>query len=265
VTTSSPKPWVRTGDPDACPVADDRRQWIESSLDWCRTEFGEEALHERIALPGPEFDPPGFTGTQEQAEQLLVRVAAVMGAASEDVTVHLYESSAAELRKRHAVGHYRRVLGRTLIELDRLEAVRPAVFTAIIAHELAHARLLGEGRIDPGRTDGEHLTDLLTVFLGMGVFTANAAYVFPRAASARGYSVLPVGDLTDRMLTGVANEPSHRGGYMTEAEFGYALAYWATLRGDLAPSWARHLSGGVRDALIRGLRHLAARGGPAIR
>ncbi|MBY8879335.1 hypothetical protein [Actinacidiphila acidipaludis] len=242
-------------------MPDGTRQWIEAGLDRYLREFGEEALHGRIAVPGPEFVPPGFTATQEQTEELVARVAAVMGADADGVTVHLFESPPAELRRRHGVGRYRRVLGRTLIELDRLEAARPAVFTAIIAHELAHARLLGERRMAQGRADGERLTDLLTVFLGMGVFTANAANSFPRAAEAQSFSVLPVGDLTERMLTGLANEPTSRLGYLTEPEFGYALAYWSFLRGDRRPAWARHVNGGVRDTLTRGLRHLAARGG----
>ena len=259
VTTTSPKSWVPTGDPAACPVPEGSRQWIEHWLDWCVGEFGARALHGPAAVPGPELVPPGFTGTQEQAEALVGRVARVMGVPPEGLTVRLFESSPAERRKRHTVGTYRRVMGRALIELDRTQAENPVTFTAIVAHELAHARLLGERRL-PDDVDGECLTDLLTVFLGMGVFTAGAAYEFPRAAGARGYTALPMADLTDRMLTGLANEPTSRTGYLSEDEFGYALAYWTTLRGDPAPAWTRHLTGGMRAILGRGVRHLATRG-----
>jgi hypothetical protein len=258
VSTTSPKPWVRAADPAACPVPEKERAWIERWLRWCAEEFGDEALHGRVALPGPEFTPPGFNGGQAETEELVARVGAVMGVRG-GVTVHLFESADEEQTERHIVGSYRRVLGRSLIELDRREAVRPIGFTGIVAHELAHVRLRGDARIGGLAVNGERLTDLLTVFLGMGVFTANAACLFPRSASARGYSVLPMADLTDRMLTGVANEPTRSIGYLSEREFGYALAYWCVLRGESDPAWARRLSGGVRDVFRRGLRHLAAR------
>lgn len=260
VSTTGAKPWVRGDDSVVCPVPEDERAWIERRLDWCVAQFGEAALRRDIVLPGPRFAPPGFDGTQGRTEELVAAVCGVMGVAAQSLTVHLFETSGSERARRHVVGTYRRVLGRSLIELDRSEAVRPVGFTGVIAHELAHVRLLGEDRIDPGEEDGERLTDLLTVFLGMGIFTANSAYRFPRSPAAQGYTVRPLGDLTDRMLTGLAaNEPSYRTGYLSEREFGYALAYWCVLRGEHEPDWTGRLEAGVRDVLIRGLAHLAAR------
>ncbi|MEU0382678.1 hypothetical protein ABZ093_36155 [Streptomyces cyaneofuscatus] len=62
----------------------------------------------------------------------------------------------------------------------------------------------------------------MTVFLGMGFLTANAACTFTE--SVQRFSVLPLGDLTERMLTGTALDPTHHLGYLSERQFGYAPA-----------------------------------------
>ncbi|MFE6000657.1 hypothetical protein ACFQ6C_27955 [Streptomyces sp. NPDC056454] len=102
-----------------------------------------------------------------------------------------------------------------MIELDLRGAGQPAVLTAIIAHELGHVRLLDEDRVQGLDVDHERLTDLVTVFLGMGFFTANAAYTFTK--SVQRFSVLPLGDLTERMPTGTALDPTHHLGYSPRA------------------------------------------------
>lgn len=259
ISTEGPKPWVRAVPPDTCPVPERQRAWTERWLAWCAAEFGPAVPRREVAVPG--FAPEGFTGTQEQAEELVRRVGAVMGADVSGIRVLLLESPAEEQHRRHQVGQYRKVLGRAVIELDTRVAARPDSFAGLVAHELAHARLYGEGRVAGLRltsAEEERLTDLATVHLGMGVLTARAADDYDRAAD---FSVTAVGDLTDRMLTGRRGE-LHRMGYLEPAEFGYALACWAVARGEpAAPPWARHLPGSARDALRQGLAHRAARGG----
>ncbi|WP_073498755.1 hypothetical protein [Actinacidiphila paucisporea] len=257
ISTTGPKPWLRTDPPGTCPVPEDQRAWTERWLRWCAEEFGPAAPRREIALPG--FAPAGFTGTQEQAELLVRRVGAVMGANVSGIHVLLVESPEKVQHRRHQVGEYRKVLGRAVIELDRRVAARPDSFTGLVAHELAHARLIGERRatgLGISHAEEERLTDLVTVHLGMGVLSANAADDYVKAA---GYSVTPVGELTDRMLTGRGDEPLYRMGYLSPADFGYALACWSDMRGETGPPWARHLKASVRDALTRGLAYRAAR------
>ena len=110
---------------------------------------------------------------------------------------------------------------------------------ATIAHELAHERLRGEGRIACDRPDYEPLTDLLTVYLGLGIFTANSAFEFSQNAYSWG---------TRRM------------GYLTEPMFGYALACYAWMRGEGDPAWARYLDANPRAFLKKGLRFLRRSG-----
>lgn len=257
ISTTGPKPWLRTGSQGACPVSEEQRTWTERWLRWCVEEFGPVTPRREIALPG--FVPADFTGTQEQAELLVRRVGAVMGADVSGIGVLLVESPEKVQDRKHRVGEYRRVLGRAVIELDRRVAARPDSFAGLVAHELAHARLIGEGRVTRlGISHGEEerLTDLVTVHLGMGVLSANAADDYVKAA---GYSVMPVGELTDWMLTGRGDEPLYRMGYLSPEEYAYALACWSTMRGETDPPWARHLKASVRDTLMRGLAYRAAR------
>ncbi|MCZ4126172.1 hypothetical protein, partial [Streptomyces sp. H39-S7] len=198
-----------------------QRAWTERWLRWCVEEFGPATPPREIALPG--FVPADFTGSQEHAELLVRRVGAVMGADVSGIGVLLVESPEDVQDRKHQVGEYRRVLGRAVIELDRRVAARPDSFAGLVAHELAHARLIGEGRVAElgiSHSEEERLTDLVTVYLGMGVLSANAADDYTKAA---GYSVMPVGELTDRMLTGRRDDPWHRMGYLSPGEYGYAL------------------------------------------
>jgi predicted Zn-dependent protease len=54
----------------------------------------------------------------------------------------------------------------------------PMTLVAVIAHELGHVILLRRELVDREEADMEPVNDLLTVFLGFGIFTANAAFRF---------------------------------------------------------------------------------------
>jgi hypothetical protein len=112
----------------------------------------------------------------------------------------------------------------------------PVALVAIYAHEIGHELLLGSGRISMiRRPDHEPLTDLLTVFYGLGIFTANAAYERRPRPNGRG------------------KQPLARG-YLREAALSEALAYYALLRGERRPTWDRYLDAPVR----RGMRNQLA-------
>jgi hypothetical protein len=83
------------------------------------------------------------------------------------------------------------------------------------------------------------VTDLATVFLGMGVFTANAT--------------IRESYWTDGHFSGWS---IGRQGYMTQRMYGHALALFALARKEEKPSWASHLRPDVADAFAKGLRFL---------
>ncbi|MCW2865204.1 MAG: hypothetical protein JWP48_6912 [Actinoallomurus sp.] len=249
-------PWsaeVRTD----CPVALPAQAWIEGSMRWFIEQFGRQAALGQVALLVPDFLPAAYTGTPEQVEALVFRIRDLMSVdASQRLIVRHFDGSDEALRGgRRTVGHYQEENGQAIIALDEREAADAAFLTAIIAHELGHVRLLGERRLDHDRRDHERLTDLLTIYLGFGVFTANAALSF--STTARNWSVQPRGYLSEQTLHGAHNDGYARLGYLSEPEFGYALACYAWLRGESAPPWAAHLDPGPRGLLRQGLAYLA--------
>ena len=96
-----------------------------------------------------------------------------------------------------------------MIRVNDNELVDPMGLVGTLAHELAHQRLLGEGRITSDAFDNELLTDLTVVFKGLGIFLANC----PRNWEGQD-TRWPDTDL---------RKPE----YMTPPMFGYALALLA--------------------------------------
>ncbi|XVV15840.1 hypothetical protein ACQP2X_16270 [Actinoplanes sp. CA-131856] len=235
-----------------CPVREVERDWIETSLDWMIGEFGRQRLMGTIVLPTDEFFPGVYRGSRDDVRAVFSRVCRHMGvdparidlehdADDEDDGLAAY----VPLNRRWhvAAGHHRIRDGRSVIGIRDDKAAEPMALVATIAHELGHAILLNDDRagnggglrIDPEREDHEPLTDLLTVFFGMGIFAANAAFEFNRHEA--GYR-------TSRL------------GYLTEPMYGYALARYAWLRGEPDPVWGRCLDTNPRVYLKRGLRYL---------
>ncbi|MFG2091133.1 MULTISPECIES: hypothetical protein [unclassified Spirillospora] len=251
------RPWLRV-ERDDCPVSTPQQAWIESSMKWFAGEFGPAPLSGGIVLPGPNLTS-GYTGTSRQISRLITGVCTVMSVDPSELTVEFFdlrdEDDAQARKGRRAVGHYYVRDGRPVVGLDVSEASDADYLTAIIAHELCHVRLLGEGRITTERRDHERLTDLLTVYFGFGIFSTNAALRFGDAA--RGFSVQPMGYLDERMLNAARNDGYSRVGYLTEPEFGYAMSCYAWLRKEAEPTWAGHLDPGPRTHLKQGLAYLS--------
>ncbi|HEU5354312.1 MAG TPA: hypothetical protein VFU65_07605 [Actinocrinis sp.] len=252
-----PRPWQKQ-DEDTCPVNDKRRIWIEERMLWLSDQFGRQTALAELAIPGPAFYPRDYRPTPEAIRELVRRVEAVMGVEPDRITVELFDGSQAakDEPKRHfdtkrAVGHYRRRGSDEYIDIDVSEADDPAVLTAIIAHELAHARLIGEGRCSASGPENEELTDLATVFLRMGIFVANASITFK--PTTRGWSAEPLGELSERSLLGSGDFHYNHFGYLEEPEYGYAFACLCGIRREQDPSWAVHLDPTLRVLLRRSL------------
>jgi hypothetical protein len=237
-----------------CPVEERERVWIQESMDWFRGQFGDDPLGRPVVLPTSEFFPPPFSGSDGDVRAVVHTVSGYMGLAAEQIQVHVtddYDHATAMkrfvpravTRVDGAAGLYADDAGGKTIAIDRSAARDPARLLAVIAHELGHVRLLGEHRIAADRKDGEPLTDLVTVYLGMGIFTANAAFDF--------HGLPP-----DRPAVRIGGWSTSRLGYMTEQMFGYGLACLAWLREEPDPAWAKYLDTNPRDYLKHGLHYL---------
>ncbi|GIE89048.1 hypothetical protein Are01nite_55280 [Actinoplanes regularis] len=226
------------------------RDWIERSMDWLLAEFGTDRLHAEVVLPTDDYFPGAYRGTREDVQAVLVRLCAHMKIDPARVDLEHDETDDRPELSAHvpihmagtgAAGHHRVRDGRSVIGIRDDQAARPMALVATLAHELGHVLLLADGRISAQQQDHEPLTDLLTIFFGLGIFSANAAFDYSR--EARG-----------------AYDYTHtsRLGYLTEPMYGYGLARYAWLRGEPDPEWARHLDTNPRTFLKRGLRYLAS-------
>ncbi|HEX6453948.1 MAG TPA: hypothetical protein VF060_31355 [Trebonia sp.] len=230
-----------------CPVGDRERLWIDENTEWLRRAFGDMPRSAPVVVPTAEFFPPPFGGSDSDVRALTVRIAGYMGAEKEVGVDFTDDMQRDETMRRLVPGgpfHTSGAAGSAnvhysdsaaIITLDRSVIADPARLIAVIAHEIGHVRLMGERGVDSGRKDNEPLTDLATVYLGLGIFTANAAFDFSQRRT--GWKARHLG-------------------YLTEQMFGYALARYTLLRGDPKPSWARHLDTNPRVYMKNAIRYL---------
>lgn len=267
MTDDRAKSWLPSAGSD-CPVGARTREWTESSIRWFLGQFGPVVYRDPV-LPTADFlSGEGYSASEGEIEELVGRLGELMQVTPGSFTLELFDEAderktAAASGRRRAVGHFRVVDGRMVISLDRGETSDPGQLTAVAVHELCHLRLTGEGRVPRGRPDGERLTDLLTVYFGFGVFTANSAMRFSRAG--HGFTVVSRGLLDDRTLNAAKrNQGYQRLGYLSSAEFGYALACYCWVRGETElPGWARHVNPGPRVHMEQGLAYLRRTTRPA--
>ncbi|MEV4512738.1 hypothetical protein AB0K00_27670 [Dactylosporangium sp. NPDC049525] len=240
--------WWQAG----CPVRPVEQEWIESSMDWLADTFDPLRIGGEVLLPTDEYFPGTYTGSRADVRAVFLRLCAHMDVDPARVDLVHDDAFTDDALSAHvpvrsawsgAAGHHRVVGGRSVIGINDEQAKSPMALVATIAHELGHVLLLGEGRISADRKDHEPLTDLLTVYFGLGVFSANAAFAFGREVRGE-----------------YAYTTTSRLGYLTVPMFGYGLAYYAWLRGEADPGWARFLDTNPRTYCRRGLRYLRARG-----
>ncbi len=236
-----------------CPVEAEDKAWIEESMLWLIEEFGAETLRNAtVVLPTDEFFPDQFSEDEDDVRALVRRLCGYMGVDPERVELEIFTDQdigtqrrlpSSEYSRSGAAGHYRKRRGKFVISVESSQVRDPVSLVATIAHELGHVRLLGEARVSASYEDHEPLTDLLTVFLGMGVFTGNSVFSFRQ--------------WTDAFSQGWQTESR---GYMTEEMFGYALAAFAWMRGESKPAWSKYLEGNVGAYFKSGHKYLARTG-----
>jgi hypothetical protein len=236
-----------------CPVEPEERTWIEERTRWLCREFGLARLRQgRVILPSPEFFPDRWDSSPDAAAILFRRVREYMDLADEEIALDFYHEAEERVGTMPGVVHSSQGTaglfhdarsgpdGRLTIFVEVGQLARPMSLVATLAHELGHVHLLGHRRITNEVEDHEPLTDLLTVFLGLGVFLANSIIHETNWMSGRrsGWSV-------------------GRQGYLTQDQAGYALALFAWLRGEVNPAWAKEVCADVHEPLYQGLRFLA--------
>ena len=243
--------WRLFANQTGCPVEPEMCKWVDGRFGWLEEQFGRDVPRKaRVVLPTPEFFPDRYEGRHEDVQAMFVRVCSFMGVEPERFKLFLYTgpktpttigstqgSGAAGLyihRDGNAGGDQRAAIG---IETSYLSD--PTRVVATLAHEVGHELLLGQNRISREAPDHEPLTDLLTVFFGLGIFTSNAT-------------------IRDSGWTqgGWTGWHTSRVGYLDQRTFGYALARFAWARKETNPPWIKHVRPDVRSPLKQSLRFI---------
>lgn len=234
-----------------CPLDEETRLWIDHAFGWLIEELSLETLQSvEVVEPTEAYFPDPYNGSRSAVKRMSERVCEYMDVDSKSIRIVFFDGddesrfhplAAGGERKEHALGSYQRGRdGKHTINLDMTQASKPEMMVATIAHELGHVILLGEGRLDEDYQDHEPMTDLVTVFYGLGIFNANSSFYFEQWTNSQ----------FQGWRAGSA-------GYLTEQMFGYALALFAFHRGEQDPAWAKHLSTNVRSYLRKSSRYLA--------
>ena len=231
-----------------CPVAAQFRPWFDARARWLVESLGRDRTRNAVVmLPTQEYLPGAFDASDASIARLYEIVCRHMGVDPAVLRLELIEapSNHEMMRKlglwdiggteHFAAGLYDEQ-GHPRVRFDLGQDKGLISRVATLAHEVAHYVLLGEKRLTGKEKDHEQVTEMTTVFLGMGLFNANG-FLWQKPDGAFG-----------------------RLGYFDASHWAYTLALFAWFRGETKPAWAEHLRSDVRTPFERGLRFLAASG-----
>jgi hypothetical protein len=236
-----------------CPVEPDEQRWIDGRFQWLQERLGRDIpTSVQVILPTPEFFPDPFDARPDDLPPMFRRIAHYMRVDPDRFTVFLYDEGNPAMvggawmgSTSGSAGLYLHPSGdrssgdRVGIGIEIGQLRDPSSLVATIAHEIGHDILIGQGHVTAQQQDHEPLTDLLTVFMGMGIFTGNSTI------RDRGWS--------DGVMSGWKTS---RHGYLSQRMLGYALARFAFVRGERNPQWLSHARPDIQSPLKAGLRFL---------
>ena len=216
------------------PLSDEDRQWVDNGFNRLARILGRNRMLEvEIILPDAEHFPDPYDKSFAAARKMFLRICDYMKVDPGQIELEIFPDEITELstllpywrgsKDGGCAGLYIHPddeSSKMVVAIRHSQLDDPLALVATIAHELGHVILLGGGRMDHSTKDMEPITDLLTVFLGFGIFNSNCAMRLRKWQSDRkhGWSM------------------SHLG-YLPEEVFGYALARFAHERGETSPKW----------------------------
>lgn len=220
------------------------REWIEARTRWIVDQFGLDRIRNLcVVLPDEEWIQEYRRRTDDEVRRLVGQISDRLGLDSELIDIEYFCQPENPVLETRALGLYESVGGRFKISISEDSLSEPYQLIATLAHELCHIHLLGHHRLTEDEFDHELVTDLLTLFLGFGVFTSNSSLFY--GTGRNGYAGGSVG----------------RQGYLSMHMYGYAWALFASIRGEDGSNWKPHLRADVRDACQKSQKWLIDQGG----
>jgi hypothetical protein len=218
-----------------CPLDTWEKTWVETRMRWLAGQLGiQRLLRAELVLPTERYFPEPYHGTPEDAQRLLDRLCFFFALPPGDLPLEVCE----DLRLHGAAGLDDREGTKTIL-IAESQLDDPQRLIATLARELAREVLLRGGLLKPEDPDQEWVTDLLTVYLGLGVFAANAT-ILAAYRDTRTWSSWQI----------------QRPWYLPSRMLGYALALFAVMRRERKPAWARFLCPDARNVFQAALRWL---------
>jgi len=236
----------------SCPASPAEKELVEDEFRSLQEQLGLARLRDATVVePTPAFFPDRYDASPDAAEQLFARVCGYMGIEPQSVGVHFWQEEPEKpevhapgtfgtpRQTKGASGYYAHVDGFDHVSLNVAELSDPEALVSTMAHELAHVILLGRSAISQDEPHMEALTDLATIYLGLGIFTSNT--LLRRHGWIEG---------------NVQGWKVSRKGYISPEMAGWALSLFAWARGEKNPKWSHHLAADGRCYLKQGLRYL---------
>lgn len=228
-------------------------KWVHDRFEWLIATLGLDRLWKSSFLtPSVRDFPDKYTGTEADAAVLLSRICGYLDLDVNRIKLGFFSDDdplECELAgiPSNAAGLYQYEQEKSSIWLNRSELADAESLVSTISHELCHEILLGGQYLDADEDlDHEEVTDLLTVFAGFGVFSANAC------VRERNWHE---GHLE--------YSETKRKGYLSMAVLAYALALSAWYRKESKPDWYQALRPDVRSLVQIHLKRITAnRGAP---
>jgi len=232
---------------DSTFIDSEDEQWQIELWRWFLERFASQVDFRKnpLVLPTSEFFPPtGKTG-HDRAEHIfrcVQRLARMpdwpcrLEAQPHRPELRVGDYLALKPIKQGPLGTFGWDGEQVMITYDPSALDQPVKLIATFAHELAHYLLAGSRADIPGGEElHEPATDLLTVYMGFGVFGAASAFEFHSSMTGWGWSA---------------------GGYISQRAWIFALAIFLELRGENAaavkPYFKTHLFSDLGD----GVRYL---------
>jgi hypothetical protein len=242
--------WLRRR--PSCPASPAEKQLVEDGFQSLQEQLGPARLRDATVVePTPAFFPDRYDASPDAAEQLFVRICGYMRIEPHSVRlsfwqeelekpeVHAPGTIGAPRQTRGATGYYAHMVGFDHVSVNVAELTDPEALVATMVHELAHLVLLGRCAMSHDEPHMEALTDLTTIYLGLGIFTSNT--LLRRHGWTHG---------------NVEGWKVSRKGYISPEMAGWALSLFAWARGERNPKWSQYLAVDPKSYLKQGLRYL---------
>lgn len=228
-------------------VSEDMQYSLDSHIDWTIERFGEGYLSLKKMITPHDFFFDGYENDRKRFLIIARRVSMIMDVPFDDIEFVITSNNTNQkvLDKMISPGvkwkgnaglyqddHY----GKPTVFIDDSNLDNPIMLVAVLAHELAHYKLLYQLQTD---ADNEYLTDLLTVFFGFCAFNPNVAV-----------------DYRKREEIGKYGWSIGKTGYLNEYEFGYVVAKWVLLFDLEVRALKEYLKPNVYDSYKRTLKYL---------